>query len=48
MPNISDEVGARQHLVVPLHHVLEQLKFARQQINRPAAAPRGAIDEIEL
>src|SRR5258708_6487697 len=48
MPHIFDEVRARQNLVAPLHHILEQLEFARPQINRPVATPRGAIDEIEL
>jgi hypothetical protein len=48
MPYIFDEVCARQHLVASLHHVLEQLKFARPQINQPVATLRGAIDESEL
>src|SRR5712672_782854 len=48
VPNIFDQVCVCQHLVAPLHHVLEQLEFAWPQINRSVATPRCAIDEIEL
>ena len=48
MPYLFEEGCARQYLVAPLHHVLEQLEFARPQINRPVAALRGAIDKIEF
>jgi hypothetical protein len=47
-PYVFDEVCPRQQLVAPLHHVLDQLEFARPQINRPIATLSSAIDEIEL
>ena len=48
VPFILDKSCARQQLAAPLHHLLEQLEFARRQINLPVAALRSAIDEIKL
>jgi hypothetical protein len=48
VPCILDESCARQQLAAPLHHLLEQLEFARTQINRAGATLRSAVDEIEL
>jgi hypothetical protein len=48
MPDTFDEVRARQQLIAPLHHLLEQLEFARTQINRAGATLRSAVDEIKL
>ena len=47
-PYILDKSCARQQLAAPLHHLLEQLEFARTQINRAGATLRSAVDEIEL
>ena len=48
VPYILNESCARQQLAAPLRHLLEQLEFARTQINRAGATLRSAIDEIEL
>ena len=48
VPYILDKSCARQQLAAPLHHLLEQLEFARTQINRAGATLRSAVDEIEL
>ena len=48
VPYILNESCARQQLAAPLHHLLEQLEFARTQINRAGATLRSAVDEIEL
>ena len=48
VPYILDKSCARQQLAAPLHRLLEQLEFARTQINRAGATLRSAIDEIEL
>ena len=48
VPYVFEEGCARQQLVDPLHHVLEQMELARQQIDRPVAPLRGPIDEIEF
>jgi len=48
VPYVFEEGCARQQLVDPLHHVLEQMELARPQIDRPVAPLRGPIDEIEV
>ena len=48
VPYILDKSCARQQLAAPLHRLLEQLEFARTQINRAGATLRCAVDEIEL
>ena len=48
VPYILDKSCARQQLAAPLHRLLEQLEFARTQINRAGATLRSAVDEIEL
>jgi hypothetical protein len=48
VPSILDKSCARQQLAAPLHRLLEQLEFARTQINRAGATLRSAVDEIEL
>jgi hypothetical protein len=48
VPYVFEEGCARQQLVDPLHHVLEQMELARAKIDRPVAALRGPIDEIEF
>ena len=48
LPYLFQEGRPRQQSVTPLHHVLEQLKFARPQIEVTVAALRSSIDEIEL
>ena len=48
VPYVFEEGCARQQLVDPLHHVLEQMELARPQIDRPVATLRGPIDEIEF
>src|ERR1700693_1883 len=46
VPDLFQQHGARQHLVFAAHHVFQQAKFARQQINHSLATPGGALDEI--
>src|SRR6195256_1030681 len=48
VPYVFEEGCARQQLVDPLHHVLEQMELARPQIDRPVATLRGPLDEIEF
>jgi hypothetical protein len=48
IPNIFEKFCARQNLSAPLHHVLEQTEFARQEVERSVAAPRCGIDEFEF
>ena len=47
-PHLFQEVCSRQQFVAPLHHVFEQLKFARPQIDLAVTTLRCSIDEIEL
>jgi len=48
MPYVFEEGCARQQLVDPLHHVLEQMELAgRRSIGRVATL-RGPINEIEF
>ena len=48
VPYLFQEGRPGQHFVTPLHHVFEQLKFARPQIDVTVATLRSPIDEIEL
>ena len=48
VPYLFQEVSPRQQFVTPLHHVFEQLKLARPQIDATVATLRGSIDKIEL
>ena len=47
---ILDESCARQQLAAPLHHLLEQLEFARMQINRAGttASQCGRLDRAPV
>jgi hypothetical protein len=48
IPNLFQEGPPRQQFVAPLHHVFEQLKLARPQIDLTVAALHSSIQEIEL
>src|ERR1700681_3164753 len=48
IPDLLQQHGPRQQLITALHHVFEQAKLARQQVDRPLAAFRGAFDKIEF
>src|SRR3979490_88604 len=47
-PCLFEQHGARQRLVLPAHHILEQAEFPRQQLDGAVAALCRALDEIEL
>lgn len=48
IPDFPQDRRARQQRVALFHHVPEQLKFARPQVDPAVAALCGAIQEIEL
>ena len=48
IPDLLQKHGSRQQLVASLHHVFEQAKFARQQIDDAIAAFGGPLDQVEL
>src|SRR6266404_9305395 len=48
VPDLLEESCPRQQLAIPLHHVFEQPKLTRPQIDLTIAALRSAIEEIEL
>src|SRR5882672_2648488 len=47
LPHFLEEHGAREDLVLPLHHVFEQAKLARQQIDGAIAPPGRALDQVD-
>src|SRR5450756_2180385 len=48
VPYLFQESCPRQRLVTPLHHVLEQPKLARSQIDLTVATLRSPIEEVQL
>src|SRR5579863_4256547 len=48
VPNISQERFARQDPVAPFHHVSQQPKFARPEIDRSPASFSRLIEQINL
>src|SRR6266852_6308430 len=48
LPYFLEEHCARKNLILALHHVFEQAKLARQQIDRAVAPLGGPRDQVEL
>src|SRR6267142_5989422 len=48
LPHLSKKHFTRKYLALVTHHILEQAKLSRSQINRAVASLGRAFDEIEL
>ena len=48
VPDLLEQHGAGEQLVFAAHHVFEQTKFPRQQLDGALAAPGRAPEEIEF
>src|SRR6516164_10472016 len=48
VPDLLEQHGASQQLILSTHHVFKQAKLARQQIDRAIATFGGARQQIEL
>src|SRR5882757_10102062 len=48
VPDLFEEGCSREQLSAPLHHVLEQPKLARSQVDLTVATLRSAIQKIEF
>ena len=48
IPDFLEQHRPCQHLVAPLHHIFQQAKLARQEVDHAIAPSDGARDQIEL
>src|SRR6516164_9284680 len=48
VPDLLEQHGAGQQLILSAHHVFKQAKLARQQVDRAVSAFGGARQQIEL
>ena len=48
IPDFLQQHGSRQQLIATLHHILQQPKLPRQQIDRAVAAFGGTLNQVEL
>jgi hypothetical protein len=48
IPNFLKQHCARQQLILPAHHVFEQAKFTRQEVDRALTPFGGTRQQIEL
>src|SRR6202035_4495492 len=48
VPDLLQKHRSRQQLIAALHHIFEQAKLARQQIDHAVAAFGGTFDQVEF
>ena len=48
IPDLFEQHGPGQQLLPAAHHVFQEAKLARKQIDHAIAASRGALDQVKF